>query len=605
MRRQADDQNPESTSGQHPNRSGEAPRIVVVTPAYNEEESLARVGASMFAQSLKPTLWMIVNDGSSDETHRTANELAKAEKWISILRKEREREKSDASFKAFSYGVSNTRSDWNYLMKLDADTVLPPDFLVHLVEKFESNPHLGIASGVCAEESGLASHPRGNSRMYRRECWKEIIFPMDGFGWDTVDEAFARLNGWQAFAFSDLVCEHIRSKLPDASYRFHQGRLSRHVGYYWWFVIGRAAKMLVSYGPLPSLAYFVGYLRGGFDHVSQSVKQAVKTDQRRRVMKLLGFAPRSPVRANAYVPRLDGHDPLITIAMPTLNRAKYLPKVLDAVHNISYPRDRMRLIFVDGYSTDGTRQILQDFREQHASEYHDIMLLQDRGNIPAARNLCIRNVGDAEFLVFLDSDVIVTPDSINGLVGLSSAGEIASIFYSSFSYERPTPTVKYVHTVGMGCTLIKRAVLDKVGLFDVTLPVNEDTDYCLRAQAVGYKIVQDTTIQLLHQDEGRYSPEQTIRQSIKYRSVYAKTFRLGIYRKRLILYVALDAATILGFLLHPIFLAAIVAYFIAQLVRRRNVKLAFYLTVNSLIIAPLALVGLVERMLFRHKRQET
>ena len=90
MRRQADDQTPEPTSGQRSNRSGEAPRIVVVTPAYNEEESLARVGASMLVQSLKPNLWMIVDDGSSDKTARIANRLAEGQNWISVLRKERE-----------------------------------------------------------------------------------------------------------------------------------------------------------------------------------------------------------------------------------------------------------------------------------------------------------------------------------------------------------------------------------------------------------------------------------------------------------------------------------------------------------------------------------
>jgi len=55
----------------------------------------------------------------------------------------------------------------------------------------------------------------------------------------------------------------------------------------------------------------------------------------------------------------------------------------------------------------------------------------------------------------------------------------------------------------------------------------------------------------------------------------------------------------LGFLLHPLFFAAIGAYLAAQLARRRNLKLAFYLTINSLIIAPLALVGLLERRLSR------
>jgi glycosyltransferase involved in cell wall biosynthesis len=295
-------------------------------------------------------------------------------------------------------------------------------------------------------------------------------------------------------------------------------------------------------------------------------------------------------------PRLDGSDPAVAVAMPTLNRAKYLPKVLEALHACSYPRNRVRLIFVDGYSTDETFQMLRDFAENHRGEYEDIILIQDKGNIPAARNLCIRNIGSAKYLVFVDSDVMVAPDFLGRLIGLSHAGEITSIFYSSFSYEQPKPSVRCVETVSMGCTLIKRDVLDKIGPFDTTLSVNEDTDYCLRARKLGCNIVQDTTVQFLHQDEGRYKPEQIIWQSIKYRRGYAKIFGLGIYRKRLMLYLALDLATFLGLMIHPLFLTGITAYFMVQLARRHSLKLAFYLTVNSLIISPLVLLGLIERM---------
>jgi GT2 family glycosyltransferase len=157
--------------------------------------------------------------------------------------------------------------------------------------------------------------------------------------------------------------------------------------------------------------------------------------------------------------------------------------------------------------------------------------------------------------------------------------------------------VKLVETVGMGCTLIKREVLEKVGIFDVTLPVNEDTDYCLRARKLGFTIIQDTTRQLLHMDEGRYSPKQTVYQSFRYRRVYAKFFRLGVYRKRFILYALLDLSLLLGLILHPIFLAAPIAYLVAQLIRRRRIVLSIYLTINSLIIFPLTIIGLIERTL--------
>jgi glycosyltransferase involved in cell wall biosynthesis len=273
---------------QRSNWAGQS-RVAIVTPAYNEQATLHAVATSVFKQNLKPAMWVIVDDGSSDETLQVARKIAEGRAWISVVEKERASGICDESFMAFKVGVSVTRSNWDFLMKLDADTTLPERFLERLIAEFETDPALGIASGMCAGEPVLWLHPRGNNRVYRAECWKQITFPEDGLGWDTVDEVFARLNGWQTKAFSDLVCEHMRSKLPDAKYRFHQGRLSRHLGYFWWFVLGRSAKMLVSSGIQPSFAYLAGYLKGGFGSTDESVKRAVRMDQRNRAARIVGL----------------------------------------------------------------------------------------------------------------------------------------------------------------------------------------------------------------------------------------------------------------------------------------------------------------------------
>ena len=571
------------------------PKVAVVTPAHNERDSIDLVAASMFSQTLRPSSWVIVDDESSDETLDSARRAALNHDWVTVIARKKEPGTYDGSFRAFLFGVNSTESDWDYLMKLDADTVLPGSHIEQLAAKFESAPTLGIGSGVCLGEPGVSSHPRGNNRMYRRDCWKEISFSEDGWGWDTIDEVFARLNGWKTEAFGEVVCTHLRPTLPDSKYRFHQGRLSRHLGYYWWFVLGRSAKMVFSYGLRASMAFLAGYVRGGLGPIDIRVEKAVKADQRSRVAKIIGLKPRKVLRPANYTPSFDEHDPLIAVAMPTLNRAKYLPKTLEAIHNLSYPRKRMRLIFVDGYSNDGTFELIQSFAGDHAYEYEAILVRQEKSNISQARNICLASVGDARFLLFLDSDVIATPNVLNRLIGLAETCDISSIFYSSFSYQPPKQEVTLVETVGMGCTLMKREVWGRVGAFDVTLPVNEDTDFCLRARKLGFTIVQDATSQLLHMDEGRYSPKQTVYQSFRYRRVYAKFFTLGVYRKRFILYGLLDLTLLLGILVHPAFFAASLAYLFAQLVRRHDVKLAAFLTVNSLIIFPLTIVGLIER----------
>jgi glycosyltransferase involved in cell wall biosynthesis len=267
--------------------------VTIVTPAHNEEDKLDRVAKSLFAQTYPLAEWVIVDDASTDRTFGVAKNLAGDRTWIKAAHHDHEVGSYNASFKAFRFGVDRISPDWQFLVKLDADTVLPPDHIERLVAKFSADTSLGIASGINSGEPGISTHPRGNNRMYRKECWEQIRFPEDGWGWDTVDEVFARLEGWTTAAFNDIVCEHTRSKLPSASYRFQQGRLSRHLGYYWWFALGRSIKMLFTYGPRTSLAHLAGYMNGDLGPAEQEIKRKIREDQRRRIKRILKLNRRS------------------------------------------------------------------------------------------------------------------------------------------------------------------------------------------------------------------------------------------------------------------------------------------------------------------------
>ena len=572
--------------------------VIIVTPAHNEEDGLNIVAQSVFVQTLSPTEWIIVDDASTDRTLEVANRLAQGRGSIKAVHHDHEGGSYDASFKAFSFGVDQIDADWQFLVKLDADTRIPPEHIERLVAKFGADTLLGIASGVNVNESGISSHPRGNNRMYRRECWEKIKFPDDGWGWDTVDEAFAGMNGWKSAAFADIVCQHLRSKLPDTGYRFHQGKLSRHLGYYWWFALGRSIRISLASGLRPSVAYFAGYLWGGLGSTDPEVKEAIKRDQLRRLRRILIPNAKSSIPIAEFEPAIYGKEPSIVIGMPTKNRARYLPRILAALHECDYPKKSVRLVFVDAYSTDGTLELLEQFASDHRAEYEEVSVLREHGNIPSARNVCIQQVGNVDCLVFLDSDVLVERDFLRVLLRLSKVGGIASICYGS-SDKNADPAVKYAENVGMGCTVIRKDVLKALGPFDETLSVGEDTDYCLRAGARGFKIVQDSTRQFLHFDEGRYRNGDIIWRSFRNRRVYSKICRLGVYFKRFLLYSFLDICLALGILFNYLFLLPIVAYFLAQLGKRSGMKFAFLVTLNSLIIAPVTLLGALERKLGR------
>ncbi len=291
--------------------------------------------------------------------------------------------------------------------------------------------------------------------------------------------------------------------------------------------------------------------------------------------------------------------------MPVLNRANTLPRVLEGVKHLSYPHKQIDMVFVDALSTDGTSEILQSFKEQNQHEFGNITLVRKSCNIPQGRNLCVDQMAEADYLWFLDSDVIPEPDSCDRLLKLAERADIASLHYSNLGYLNPKPRVSYVHTVETGCTLIKKEVFSKIGKFDETLTVGEDNDFCLRAEKEGFRIIQDTTIELTHLGKERYSHWRSLYGLIMYRSVYAKlTLMDGIYRRRFLLYLIISVATYTAPFISFLLFSPIVLYFVFQLIRRKNVIVALVVTLGSLIIVPLTLIGFVERWYARRTNQK-
>ena len=89
----------------------------------------------------------------------------------------------------------------------------------------------------------------------------------------------------------------------------------------------------------------------------------------------------------------------VDVAVLTKNSQETLQKCLDSIYK-NVPVNR--LIVVDGYSTDGTLEIVKEFDDSH----HNIVLIQDRGTRGKARQIAIEAV-ETEWFMFVDSDVIL------------------------------------------------------------------------------------------------------------------------------------------------------------------------------------------------------
>ncbi len=200
--------------------------------------------------------------------------------------------------------------------------------------------------------------------------------------------------------------------------------------------------------------------------------------------------------------------PALTIGVPTHNRAWCLLRFIDALRRIDYPKNRIRIVFVDNLSSDSTRSILEDFKEHDAQDYELVLVFSKATNIPEARNLCVDySVGD--YLLFLDSDVIVSEDAIKYMLRIFASKVSISIVAFPYMPERPNfldglymsrqPATAHLRdSVAMGCTMIRRELFIKVGNFLPEYASYEDVEFAMRANKAGYQILQDSTHPVLH-----------------------------------------------------------------------------------------------------------
>jgi len=193
---------------------------LVVTPARNEAENLKRLGACLIEQVWRPTKWIVVDNGSTDETGNVVQELAEGHPWITLVSiPPADRPiRGSASVRAFNAGIAGEGLRCDLITNLDADVSFPPTYFQSLRGEFEARPSLGIASGLCFELANddwkpvYVTYPnlRGAARTYRRECLKQLVPLEERFGWDGIDAVRANVRRWETGTIPSLAYFHHR-----------------------------------------------------------------------------------------------------------------------------------------------------------------------------------------------------------------------------------------------------------------------------------------------------------------------------------------------------------------------------------------------------------
>jgi poly-beta-1,6-N-acetyl-D-glucosamine synthase len=199
---------------------------------------------SVIAQSILPGKWVIVDDGSTDETPEILKEYAGHHSWIEIVtRTDRgSRSVGPGVIEAFYTGYEAVDlSPYTYLCKLDLDLVLPPKYFELLIQRMNANPLLATASGKAYLERGGQyvneghgdENSIGASKFYRLDRFQEMGGFVAQVMWDGIDGHLCRMRGWQAESVDDPELRFIHLRPMGSSHKsILTGRIRHGRGQY-------------------------------------------------------------------------------------------------------------------------------------------------------------------------------------------------------------------------------------------------------------------------------------------------------------------------------------------------------------------------------------
>jgi biofilm PGA synthesis N-glycosyltransferase PgaC len=198
------------------------PPYVLITPARNEEAFIKKTLDSVSQQTFPPVKWVIVNDGSTDNTANIVEQYTARYDWIELVNLSGRKERHFAG-KVYAFNAGQERCkglDYEVIGNLDSDVSLDEDHFEFLLGKFKDDPRLGVAGTVFREEgynSGTDSlegqfYVSGQCQLFRRKCFEDIdgYFANKAGGIDWIAVTTARMKGWKTRSFNEKSFFHHR-----------------------------------------------------------------------------------------------------------------------------------------------------------------------------------------------------------------------------------------------------------------------------------------------------------------------------------------------------------------------------------------------------------
>lgn len=507
-------------------------RISVVIPVLDGEAFLAQAIRSARDQSLPPVEIIVADNGSQDRSVEIAHSFGPPVRVIDVPRRGAAAARATAAAEATGEA----------LMFLDADDLMGPDTLAHLAAALKGQE---VAVACCpwrryelvdncwrARPASCAPRRPGQDDLaawltgwYHPPCtllWTRAAYDMSG-GWDPAvtinqdgDLMMRALIAGVPLVRADGGLGYYR-RLPDGQVSLSgKGRSAKGLA-------GRLDvldKIEAGLDAADRLPQYAKALAEAFDEIAVACTDAMAPElghrARRGVQRhggvgglramrraidsrvdVLRRGPPAPASApplpQTATPARSSTDaaPLVSVILPTYNRAATLDRAITSVLAQSYTS--FELLVIDDGSTDVTPSLVGAVKDDRVR-----YLRQDQNQgVAAARNRGLA-AAKGRLIAFLDSDDAWMPEKLDRQVALmqASPGRVGLI-YTGLAIQQPgghtdtwRPEVRgnvladilqrnVVH-FGTSSTMIRAEAAEAVGGFDSAMPANEDHDYWAR-----------------------------------------------------------------------------------------------------------------------------
>lgn len=189
--------------------------------------------------------------------------------------------------------------------------------------------------------------------------------------------------------------------------------------------------------------------------------------------------------------------PFFSVIIPTLNEARYLPRLLTALSKQTY-KD-FEIIVVDAHSEDKTGEVVKEFALQspdiHCIDSH-------KCNLPFQRNLGAKEAR-GEFLVFFDADVVIPAEFLEKIhqVIVSRKLSFLTTWIKTAGCQICDQLILTLLNIGVELSIIigkphvygpniivRQDIFSKVKGYNENITLGEDYDFSLRVYQAGYRL---------------------------------------------------------------------------------------------------------------------